>query len=471
MNDFDEWLNSIGIPTEPESVSAEITTDVQPIPVEEAEKMPSEIVVSDGVPQQPLSDDSINEILEDNGFHSEEPDFDEAEEVEEVSEEDAVEEVDDNTEESGNDTNDLSDIVSAGAAFHFVGSNERTQNGDFNVDPDTGEINVLTNEGVQTIQRDLDAEEDADWDGAIPVGNGIMDQINDVHEFEGPVTAESVVATALGDAHQDAVDALAMIAAVEKENSTPSPAPLIKPNSPTLLLDDSTSRFSGTEWYNEIQKARIILAGCGGIGSWTILQLARMTPASLFIYDDDVVEAANMSGQLYCFDDIGKAKVDAMVDMIKSYTSMKNVFAIKDRFTSSVEPGDIMICGFDNMAARRTFFERWYWHVGNKPKEERKNCLFLDGRLSIDTLQVFCITGDDEYSCDKYNHEYLFSDAEADPTQCSLKQTTYLACMIGSVIVNLFTNFVANTLNPIIPYDLPFFTEYDAQNMIFKTVK
>jgi hypothetical protein len=72
---------------------------------------------------------------------------------------------------------------------------------------------------------------------------------------------------------------------------------------------------------------------------------------------------------------------------------------------------------------------------------------------------------------DEYAKKYLFTDAEAEETQCSLKQTTYLACMIGSVIVNLFTNWVANLINPIIPYDLPFFTEYDAQNMIFKTIK
>jgi hypothetical protein len=52
-----------------------------------------------------------------------------------------------------------------------------------------------------------------------------------------------------------------------------------------------------------------------------------------------------------------------------------------------------------------------------------------------------------------------------------MKQTTYLACMVGSVMVNLFTNWAANLLDPAIPYDLPFFTEYDAQNMIFKTIK
>lgn len=42
--------------------------------------------------------------------------------------------------------------------------------------------------------------------------------------------------------------------------------PLIPPNSPTLLIDDSTSRFSGAEWFNKIKEQEVIIAGCGGIG-------------------------------------------------------------------------------------------------------------------------------------------------------------------------------------------------------------
>ena len=240
-------------------------------------------------------------------------------------------------------------------------------------------------------------------------------------------------------------------------------------NSPTLLIDESTSRFSGAEWYNEIQKARIIVAGCGGIGSNLVFQLARMIPQNITIYDDDNVELVNMAGQLFSYNDVGKAKVNAMADMISKYTSMRQINAIQSKFTEFTEAGDIMMCGFDNMRARRTFFNSWYDHIKGKTMEERAKCLLLDGRLSIDTLQIFCIRGDDTYNINRYQSEFLFSDYQADATVCSMKQTTYLACMIGSLMVNLFTNFVAGTLNPIIPYDLPFFTEYDAQNMIFKT--
>ena len=252
------------------------------------------------------------------------------------------------------------------------------------------------------------------------------------------------------------------------ENNTSDDAK-IPLNSPTLLIDESTTRFSGAEWFNEIQKARIIVAGIGGIGSNVAFQLARMIPANLTLYDDDNVEMVNMAGQLFSSNNIGESKVNAIANMIYDYTSMKQVLAIKDKFTSDKEPGDIMICGFDNMRARRTFFNSWYNHISDKSEEEKSKCLYLDGRLSMDTLQILCIRGDDQYNIGRYEKEFLFADYEADATVCSMKQTTYLACMIGSLMVNLFTNFIANTLNPVIPYDLPFFTEYDAQNMLFKT--
>lgn len=243
---------------------------------------------------------------------------------------------------------------------------------------------------------------------------------------------------------------------------------IIPDNSPTWLMDQTTSRFSGTEWYSKIQKSRIILAGIGGIGGWVALELARMHPEALYLYDDDIVELANMSGQLYSIKDVGKCKVDAIKDTIKSFTSMEGVYAISKKFTSSCEAGDIMICGFDNMNARKAFFKVWENHVFSLPEEKRKNCLYIDGRLSINTLQIFTITGDDKANKERYFKEFLFSDLDAEQTVCSMKQTTYLACMIGSFIVNLFTNFTANLLDPIIPYDLPFFVEYDAQNMLFR---
>lgn len=240
-------------------------------------------------------------------------------------------------------------------------------------------------------------------------------------------------------------------------------------NSETLLVDNTTSRFSSAIWYEKIQEKTVILAGIGGIGSYVVFLLARMKPASMFIYDDDMVEAVNMSGQLYSQRDIGTYKVSAIANMVNKYANYNSVFAINEKFTYECEPSDIMICGFDNMEARQIFFAKWIEHINSKPEEERKNCLFIDGRLAAEEFQILCIRGDDEFNINRYNNEFLFSDAEADETVCSYKQTTFCANMIASYMVNLFVNFCANQCNPLIDRDLPFFTTYNSETIYLKT--
>ena len=400
MNNIDDWLNSLTVPTEEDTPNT-----------------------------QTLTDNDFNDILSSVGFQ--EPSFDEAEEVQEEPQEEV---------------------------------------------------------------RDLDTEEDADWQEAIDSGGiSVVPRLEPIVEVDAD--GREYIYNSVGQRvylHSEVVDAInsnsdrtasnileANMEIIRQEApSTPEEAmsyperePLISSNSPTLLIDDTNARFSGAEWFNEIQKKNIIIAGIGGIGSWLALQVARMHPSSIHLYDDDDVERVNMSGQLYSYTDVGKAKVDAVACMIMNYTNEQHIYAHRKKFLAGGSTSDIMMCGFDNMKARKDFFNTWLQHVNAMPEEDKKKCLFLDGRLSIDTLQVFCITGDDTYNINRYADKYLFSDEEADETICSMKQTTYLACMIGSFMTNLFTNFCANLLDPVIPYDLPFFTEYDAQNMIFKTEK
>ena len=243
---------------------------------------------------------------------------------------------------------------------------------------------------------------------------------------------------------------------------------VIPPNSGSLLVDEATSRFSGAIWYSAIQSKTITLAGVGGIGRYVGFLLARLKPAGLYLYDPDIVEQANMSGQLYGSGDLGQAKVSSLHRMLQVYANYYNSVAYQERFTAESEATDIMICGFDNMEARSLFFDKWLEHVGNKPEGERSKCLFIDGRLAAEEFQVFAIQGNDERAIVEYKNRWLFSDAAADETICSYKQTTFMANMIASVMVNLFVNFVANECNPIIDRDVPFMTQYSADTMYFK---
>jgi hypothetical protein len=242
----------------------------------------------------------------------------------------------------------------------------------------------------------------------------------------------------------------------------------IQENSNSILVEESTSRFSSATWFENIQSKDITLAGLGGIGSYVAFLLARLQPERIIIYDDDRVERGNLSGQLYDDASIGLSKARATERPAENFSGYFGIFAEDSRFTDQSPATDIMICGFDNMEARRTFFNSWKNHVANVG--EKAKCLFIDGRLAAESLQVLCIKGDDEYNINRYEQEFLFADYEAEETICSYKQTSFMANMIGSIIVNLFVNFCANECNPLIPRDLPFFTEYTAETMYFKVI-
>lgn len=239
-------------------------------------------------------------------------------------------------------------------------------------------------------------------------------------------------------------------------------------NSDTLLIDEATSRFSSAIWYKNIQSKVITIAGIGGIGSFVVFLLSRLKPNALYIYDNDIVETVNMSGQLYSIRDININKVTAIAEMVRIYADFNNVFSIPEKFDENSQASDIMICGFDNMKARQNFFNKWKQHVLNKPEGTKNECLFIDGRLAAQEFQIFCIKGDDTYNITRYQKEYLFSDHLAEETVCSFKQTTFCANMIASYMVNMFVNFCANQCNPIIDMELPFFTYYNSENMLLK---
>lgn len=244
---------------------------------------------------------------------------------------------------------------------------------------------------------------------------------------------------------------------------------VIVPNSQTILISETTSRFSGAEWYNQIQREKVILAGVGGIGSYIGFLLGRLNIDKLTIFDDDVVDTVNLSGQLYSIENVGQKKVDALSSMIINYANFYKISAQGRKYDELSPSGPVMICGFDNMVARNIFFNSWLTYVNNH-EEDKHNCLFIDGRLAAEEYQILCLRGDDEYSINKYREEFLFTDAQADATLCSYKQTSFMANQIASNMVNLFVNFVANKCEPIIERYLPFYTEYNAETMFFKTI-
>ena len=243
----------------------------------------------------------------------------------------------------------------------------------------------------------------------------------------------------------------------------------IPTNSPTLLMEESTQRFSSASWFEETKKYAITIGGVGGINSWSSILLSRLKPFRITLYDPDIIEKVNMAGQFYESKDIGSYKATIIAEKIRSFSDYSMAYSFNRAYTSVGIASSVMISGFDNMRARKTFFTNWRNFVSSHTEEQSKYCLFIDGRLNAEEFQIFCIKGDDTYNIKRYEKEFLFDDSEVEEAVCSYKQTSFCSAMIASMITNLYVNFAANINNPIVERDLPFFTYYDATRMYLRT--
>lgn len=61
-----------------------------------------------------------------------------------------------------------------------------------------------------------------------------------------------------------------------------------------------------------MKRGPVLVVGCGGLGSWTSLIMAKSGWKDFVLVDPDVVEEKNLSNQAYFPEDVGLRKVDAL---------------------------------------------------------------------------------------------------------------------------------------------------------------
>ena len=219
-------------------------------------------------------------------------------------------------------------------------------------------------------------------------------------------------------------------------------------------IEGNRDRFKGASWFPF--EPDVLVGGSGGIGSSFLFYAARVG-MNLFVYDNDVVDTSNLSGQMFNESHIDMKKVDAIADVCRRFSDIE-ITGIPELYTEDSEANDIMVGAFDNMDARKVFYANWKAYVKSLDPEAQKKCILIDGRLEAETYQIYCVTPD---TMEAYETEGLFEDADVpDAVACTLKQTSHVAGLIGGTMVSYLTNFYANIKIKRNIRHVPFFTEH-----------
>lgn len=215
------------------------------------------------------------------------------------------------------------------------------------------------------------------------------------------------------------------------------------------MLQQQQNRFKDAPWFPK-ENETVMIGGAGGIGSWLALFLTRAGFKPM-VYDFDTIEEHNLGGQLFREEDIDKFKVNALFDVVKMLSSQE-ISTSTEKITIDSPTHYFMFSAFDNMKAREDLFEVWKKSIPNSLVTP----IFIDGRLEMEQLQIFCVTPD---KINQYE-QTLFGDEQVEDAPCTMKQTSHSAAMIATLMTAFFTNHMVNVYERQVCREVPFYHEF-----------
>lgn len=183
----------------------------------------------------------------------------------------------------------------------------------------------------------------------------------------------------------------------------------------------------------EMLKLPIHIIGCGGIGSWTALALAKMGCSNINVYDDDVVEDHNVASQFFKESQLGMLKRDALKENVKEQSGTGlYVHSNEEEEQIGIEPTEdaqVVIFALDSMAERIRLGEIY----------KDKNLYIIDGRMGGTQMEI--------YSRDAKNYlSTTIPPEDVVPDICTARSICFNCITIGALISNYVRMFAKKTI-------------------------
>lgn len=147
----------------------------------------------------------------------------------------------------------------------------------------------------------------------------------------------------------------------------------------------------GLKGQEKIKRARVLIAGAGGLGSPAALYLSAAGVGTIGIADHDVVELSNLNRQILHWDrDVGKAKPVSAAEKLKEVNRGITVKAIREAITEATASRiladfDMVIDAMDNLPTR---------YILNKAALEKKIPFFHGAVYGFEGKAMTIIPGE-----------------------------------------------------------------------------
>lgn len=176
---------------------------------------------------------------------------------------------------------------------------------------------------------------------------------------------------------------------------------------------------------DETLTKRVNIVGCGAIGSFAALALAKMGMKNITVWDHDHVSDVNMNNQFFRYTDIGRSKAFALKELIRDFTG-ETITAHERKFEKlDLENMEgILIVAVDSMDTRAQFVE-WVRKTYTHKLE-----IIIDPRMGAEEYMQFVT---EPMALTQYM-KTLYSSKDVEAPRCTAKSTIYTATLAAGII-------------------------------------
>ncbi len=114
----------------------------------------------------------------------------------------------------------------------------------------------------------------------------------------------------------------------------------------------------GEEGQKKLLASKVLICGCGGLGSTVIANLASCGIGTIGLVDDDVIEISNLNRQyIHKFSEIGRIKVESAKDWINEFNpdikvNIYNLRLDEKNYQEIVKDYDLIVDCFDSFSSK-----------------------------------------------------------------------------------------------------------------------
>jgi adenylyltransferase/sulfurtransferase len=131
-----------------------------------------------------------------------------------------------------------------------------------------------------------------------------------------------------------------------------------KMNKEQLFKRQITLKEIGNEGQQKLQNAKVLVVGCGGLGSPIAVYLASSGVGELHLVDFDTIDATNLHRQVfYSLEDVGKPKATVLAEFINQRAPFTDITFSNTSITKSnvfqlISEVDIVVDGTDSLPTK-----------------------------------------------------------------------------------------------------------------------